>query len=165
MRYAILGLFVFWLMASVYNHFHASLRRKLWYFDLLFRLPTWTLFRSPSTEDLVLEYRDRLSNGALTEWRAIALGQRSTLFTCLWNPELVADAYLRTRLTRLRDSLLGVKSIDADTHSAYAIVWSAVRAQPRQASVKARQFRLLRGSTVTESPHQETLITSGFQPC
>lgn len=165
MRYAVLSLLAFWLVASVYNHFNASLRRRLWYFDLLFRLPTWTLFRSPSTEDLTLEFRDQLAEGTLTEWRVIPLGQRPTLITCLWNPELVADVYLWTRLARIRDGLLGVKPVDADTHCAYAIVWSAVQAQPRQATVKARQFRILRCSMVAETPHKDALITSGFQPC
>ena len=59
------------------------LRRK----DLFGLVPDWRFFApTPARHDYHLLFRDRLSDGAVTEWQEISIGRHRRWYGFLWNP-------------------------------------------------------------------------------
>jgi hypothetical protein len=124
--------------------------------DYFALLPNWSFFApNPGTSDLQILYRDKLSDGQLTPWQAVAFREGSLLHA-IWNPE----KRLHKAITNVCLSLLQLAS---DKHKSkllfasvpYILIVMYIKALPHDGSSNSRQFLIAQTygyCTVSQEP-------------
>lgn len=76
-----------WLLLTAFAQFRSVLSR-LSRFDVFRLIPTWTFFApNPGVVDYHLVVRDKSSNGVLSAWREVQIGQERNFVNFIWNPQ------------------------------------------------------------------------------
>lgn len=139
------------LMATVLAAPHTRLGNFIKAHDPLALVPVWTFFApTPGVDDLRILYRDRLFDGARSEWCEIE-PPRNRWVHVVWNP----DKRVRKAVVDACSELLAVLPDSSKTELSsrlillsppYLLLLNYIQAQRRDFRSEARQFMITRSS-------------------
>lgn len=99
-------IFLAWFVLSVLNQFGFTWFDKITRHDHFALLPLWTFFApNPGQSDYHLVYRDRKTDGSVTEWHEIEMTERRKPFGFIWNPEKRSKKVLSDVVTSIVSSI------------------------------------------------------------
>lgn len=162
-KLAALGFFLFWFLATLLRQFVPSMGKSFRWFASLFPIPHWRLFSNPPSTDFQIHYRDRLSDGRMTDWRCAPLLPPRTLISVLWRPHSSLAYFLFKCCSRLMRALDREERSSAEFSRSCHVIRNFVGAHPRSSDSKARQFRISPRSLDRTNRSSATPFKSGFE--
>ena len=105
--------FLGWFVLSVLNQFGFAWFDKITRHDHFALLPLWTFFApNPGQSDYHLIYRDRNTDGSVTEWRELEMTETRKPFGFVWNPEKRGKKVLSDVVYSIAGSIPGANESD-----------------------------------------------------
>lgn len=99
------SLLALWFVGSVLNQFQFEWFQKVRNVDHFALLPLWTFFApNPGQTDYHLVYRDRRTDGSITEWMELAITESRKFHSFVWNPEKRSKKVLSDVVATLMES-------------------------------------------------------------
>ena len=126
-------------------------------------IPVWTFFApNPGTNDVLLLYRDKLSTGAVTDWREVPF--RAGVVRAVWNPE----KRLQKGLTDLGNALRRYAADHLERpelillHPGFITLLNFVSRQPHAPSTAFTQFAVARSEGNYSETPADVMFLSTF---
>ncbi|HMK16858.1 MAG TPA: hypothetical protein VK492_01555 [Chitinophagaceae bacterium] len=157
-----------WLLISIFNQ-HRKWRRifsAVTNRDIFSLVPLWTFFApNPGRTDLYLLYRDRDSDGTISNWREIRSSFRNTWFV-QWSPlRRIQKGIVDLAPNFTIDKIVELKQPVTKRHVLgfpYLLLLNYVCSKPADFSAEMRQFAIARtdGHGTEDSP--DVIFLSAF---
>jgi hypothetical protein len=165
-RLVVMGLLV-WALLSLWNQYlliasivtrHRYQRIK---WDPLTLIPCWTFWASPPSDEWQLLYRDKLSDGTLTSWKA-AGDEGQHRLRWIWNPDIRKWKAIRNYCSPLLRSAANGERQSRELYISRSYVALAlyVSAITLSAPADFRQFMIARTFGFDQNASPEILFVS-----
>ena len=168
--YLVLALFGTYFVLSVIGQFEIKLNYYIRGFDPFALLPIWTFFApNPGQTDYHLLYRDKLSDGTVTELREIEVTETRRWISFLWNPEKHSKKVLSDVVAMAVDSLPSDRPVGRELMLTlpYLLLLNVVCHQGGDGGARAgarRQFLVVETFGIDRIAPLRVLIQSEFHP-
>ena len=159
--------FLVWALLSLWNQYLliVSIVKKHRYqrikWDPLTLIPCWTFWASPPSDEWQLLYRDKLSDGTLTSWKA-ASEETQHRFRWIWNPDIRKWKAIRNFCSPLlRSAARGEgQSKELFVSRSYVALALYISALGRSSQGEFRQFMIARTFGFDHEASPEILFVS-----
>ena len=158
-------LLVGWFVLSILNQFGFEWFDKVRRHDHFSLLPLWTFFApNPGQSDYHLIYRDRKTDGSVTEWREIDITERRKPYGFIWNPEKRSKKVLSDLVSSMLSSLPDIDQSDRIVMLSipYLILLNVVSHVDAEDQTTYRQFVLVETFGFNPTNEPRVVLRSDF---